>query len=151
MKTKITILIAILTISFTAFAQNFSYTYDAAGNRIARVVYLQTKTTLQNNGSTNQQTEEEIAEEKTLKDKLGSFDLLVYPNPTKGLIIVKISDEETIESATYNVYDTGGKQVANGTVASSMLLVNLSRQIAGTYNLIVNINGKQQSWKIIKE
>ena len=152
MKTKITLLITILTISCTAFAQNYTYTYDAAGNRIARVVVLPpSKSTLQNNGSTNQQTEEEIAEEKTLKDKLGSFDLLVYPNPTKGLVIVKISGKETIESATYNVYDTGGKQVASGTVASSMLLIDLSQQIAGTYNLIVNINCKQQSWKIIKE
>ncbi len=152
MKTKITLLITILTISFTAFAQDFTYTYDAAGNRIARVVYLQTKTTLHNNGSTNHETEEEeIAEEKTLKDKLGSFDLLVYPNPTKGLVVVEISGEETIESATYNVYDVGGKQVANGTVASSMLLVNLNQQIAGTYTLRLTINGKQQSWKIIKE
>ncbi len=152
MKTKITLLITILTISCAAYTQNFTYTYDAAGNRIARVVVLPpSKSTLQNNGSTNNETEEEIAEEKTLKDKLGSFDLLVYPNHTKGLVIVKICGEETIESATYNVYDVGGKQVANGTVASSMLLVNLSQQIAGTYNLRVTINDKQQSWKIIKK
>ena len=153
MKTKITILITILTISFTAFAQNFTYTYDAAGNRITRVVVLPpSKSTLQNNGSTNHETEEEeIAEEDKLKDKLGSFDLLVYPNPTRGLVIVKISGEETIESATYNVYDANGKQVANGTVASAMLLVNLSQQIAGTYNLRVTINGKAQTWKIIKK
>ena len=55
---------------------------------------------MQNNANTNQQTEEEeeIAKEETLKDQLGSFDLLVYPNPTKGLVVVIISGEETIES-----------------------------------------------------
>ena len=154
MKTKITILITILTISFSAFAQSFTYTYDAAGNRVTRVVVIPpSKSTLQNNANTNGQTEEEeeIAEEEMLKDQLGSFELLVYPNPTKGLVVVKISGEETIESATYNVYDAGGKQVASGTVASSMLLVNLNQQIAGTYNLRVTINGKAQTWKIIKK
>ena len=151
MKTKITTLIAILTISFTTFAQDFTFSYDAAGNRIERVIYLSAKSTLQNSSGMNQQTEEENAEQKTMKDQLSGFDLLLYPNPTKGEVLVKITGEESIELVSYNVYDTNGKVVATGTTASSTLLINLSRQKAGIYSLRININGKQQNWKIIKE
>ena len=49
------------------------------------------------------------------------------------------------------MYDAGGKKVTSGTAAMSTLFVNLSGQISGTYHLKISINGKQQSWKIIKK
>lgn len=153
MKTKLAILTAILAISLPAFAQDFSFTYDATGNRTNRNIITLNKSTTIDTTIVNEETatEEEPGEDNKLHEKLGSFELAVYPNPTKGEVVLEIAGGESFESASYKVFDLSGREILAGATSSSPISVNLSGQVAGTYFLVVNINGEEKSWKVVKE
>ncbi|MBT3208442.1 MAG: T9SS type A sorting domain-containing protein [Bacteroidetes bacterium] len=154
MKTKILITLTILIINVPAFSQNLTFDYDDAGNREYRTITLPppSKAAFQNTSIINEEiAEEETLEEQKLYDKLDNFDLLVYPNPTKGEVVVQIFGEENFGTVTYKVFEQSGKEILAGSKSSSILHINLSGQKAGTYFLRVEINGKEKSWKIVKE
>ncbi len=153
MKIKLILTIAILATGLPAFAQDFSFTYDAAGNRTNRNIITLNKSTAIDTTIVNDETaiEEEPAEEDKLHEKLGSFDLAVYPNPTKGEVVVEIAGGGSIESASYKVFDMSGREILAGQATGSPISVNLSGQVAGTYFLYVNINDKEKSWQVVKQ
>ncbi|MBT3206892.1 MAG: T9SS type A sorting domain-containing protein [Bacteroidetes bacterium] len=154
MKTKIIITLTILIINAPSFSQNYTFDYDAAGNRTDRFITLSppSKAALQDTSFVDEEiVEEETTEEEKLHDKLGSFDLVVFPNPTKGEVVVQISGEENFGTVSYKVFDIYGKEILSGAKNSNVLQINLSQQVAGTYFLHLEINGKEKSWKIVKE
>ena len=157
MKPKLILTIVILAISLPAFAQDFSFTYDAAGNRINRnVITLNKSATLDTTlVSEEAVTEEEIAEQEKLQEQLGELELLVYPNPTKGLVVVEITSVSLQATPTlecsYQVFDLSGREIMAGQATGSTINVNLSQQVAGMYFLRVNINGVEKSWTVVKE
>ena len=155
MKTKFKLLLIILSISIPAISQDFTFVYDDVGNRTDRFITLSppSKATMQDTSFVDEEIleEEETTEEQKLYDKLDNFDLLVYPNPTKGEVVVQIFGEENFGTVTYKVFEQSGKEILAGSKSSSILHINLSGQKAGTYFLRVEINGKEKSWKIVKE
>lgn len=69
-------------------------------------------------------------------------DIIVYPNPTKGLLIIK-SDSELI----YNVKNLLGVTVSKG----AGKLIDLSGQANGVYLIQLDINGDIVNYRVIKE
>ena len=154
MKTKLKLLIIILSISIPAFSQDFTFDYDDAGNREYRTITLPppSKASFLDTSAVHEEIAEEgTPEEQKLYYKLGSFDLVVYPNPTKGEVVVQISGEENLGTVTYRVFNQLGREILSGAKSSNVLHINLSGQKAGTYFLRIEINGKEKSWKIVKE
>ena len=155
MKTKFKLLLIILSISIPAISQDFTFVYDDVGNRTDRFITLSppSKATMQDTSFVDEEIleEEETTEEQKLYDKLDNFDLVVYPNPTKGEVVVQISGEENLGTVTYKVFDRLGREILAGAKSSNVLHINLSGQKAGTYFLRVEINDKEKSWKIVKE
>ncbi|MBT3206884.1 MAG: T9SS type A sorting domain-containing protein [Bacteroidetes bacterium] len=155
MKTKFKLLLIILSISIPAISQDFTFVYDDVGNRTDRFITLSppSKATMQDTSFVDEEIleEEETTEEQKLHDKLGSFNLVVYPNPTKGEVVVQISGEENLGTVTYKVFDRLGREILSGAKSSNVLQINLSGQKAGAYFLCVEIYGKEKSWKIVKE
>ena len=120
----------------------FSFTYDAAGNRLSRIIPLKSasienKDTLANN-------------QLTFEDLIGNRPVKIYPNPTKGLLKVEIpfTDEP---SATLKIFSLQGGLVISKDVSSVFTEIDLSNQPAGMYILRIGIRELTSEWKIIKD
>ena len=161
MKTKLILTIVIFAISFAAYAQDFSFTYDDAGNRTNRNVITlpppPNKSGTQDTTLVSEEAaaEEEIAEQEKLQEQLGDLQLLVYPNPTKGMVVVEIASASlgatpTLE-CSYKVFDLSGREILAGQATGSTISVNLSEQVAGMYLLKVKAGEEEKSWKVVKE
>lgn len=139
MKTFICVLILFSTIP--VFSQTVSYTYDAAGNRTARVITL----------AKAPQAPVEDETVTALPDLIAKKTITIYPNPTKGIITVEIEDYDDETKAEFRLTDMSGRKIFDRKADSGNQTLDLSRQASGIYLLQVRINGESTVWKIIKE
>jgi uncharacterized protein YbbK (DUF523 family) len=150
MKYIINLFSAIL-ISSGLYSQTISYTYDASGNRVKReVIVLDTKKKATEKApiaQSNEQVQQEPTE--VHENKAGSQVVKVYPNPTKGLLLVEISGSKGTSSVV--VYDLSGKQVFRENDFGSSGTIDLSRQLIGVYIMKVVAGDKTSEWEIIKQ
>ena len=145
------LLILLSGIALNISSQNpVQYTYDDAGNRLSRTIIL--PSSLRSAVVVDQEPEEEaIFQETVYSDKLGQSSILIYPNPTKGILKVEITHTAEERPFTLQMYDMGGRALINEPNITSSLDMDLSSQPAGTYLLkIVSENG-ERTWKIIKQ
>ncbi|GHS88172.1 hypothetical protein FACS1894201_09640 [Bacteroidia bacterium] len=117
-----------------------SYFYDAAGNRVQRLLLLVS-------------SEEDVEGDGEVQrvqysDKVGNIDYVIYPNPTQGSVHIAATqaDEGAIE-----VYDLQGRQVYHHKGAIGEHSIDLTRFSAGTYILRVVAGEQQVDWKIVKQ
>ncbi|GHT76876.1 hypothetical protein AGMMS50262_19970 [Bacteroidia bacterium] len=122
-------------------AQNVTYVYDNAGNRTSRTVRL----------SSPAHSPERQPEETALEDFVAEHSVKIYPNPTKGMLAVEISNFDSDVRADFLLTDMSGKVIDRLPAVSGYETLNLSRQPAGLYVLRITINGEATVWKIIKE
>jgi YD repeat-containing protein len=120
----------------------YSFTYDAAGNRLSRIIPLKSARIANQDTLANKQ--------KTFDDLIGNRPVKIYPNPTKGLLKVEFPFvEET--SATLMVYSAQGALVRSIQVTSTFTEIDLSNQPSGMYILRIGIGELSSEWKIIKD
>lgn len=123
------------------------YTYDEAGNRTVREIRLTIiKTTEKSAIAKN--------EEQTLPfmDKSGSHDITIYPNPTKGNLLLEIGQLSSESEGNIDVFDINGRAVIGDiSISRSRTKINLSNEPPGVYFMSLNLDGKTTTWKIIKE
>ncbi len=74
-------------------------------------------------------------------------DLIMYPNPTKG--IINLNATYGFENAIFTVFDLNGKRVLNNTFSSNQ--IDVSRLAAGHYILRIMKDGLIKSQKFIKQ
>jgi len=140
---KIFISILLLLAAMSISAQTVSYTYDNAGNRTERVVSL---TTVKN------PVNPPIMKSTTsIEDIIAGKAIVVYPNPTKGILNVEIKDYTDQMQADYRIVDMSGKTIFSKKAINGYQTFDLSRQAAGIYLLQIRINGESVIWKIVKE
>jgi hypothetical protein len=82
------VIILMLCVSISK-AQGISFTYDAAGNRIQRMIVF--KSTEANMDST--------AVTKPHTDNLGEMKIIIYPNPTSGKLSVELENIPNVKRA----------------------------------------------------
>lgn len=82
---------------FTVQSQSIAYYYDQAGNRIARRVIVVTNPSqiVKHNPGTKDST--------VVKDMLGEQTVVIYPNPTRGMLGVEITGGKAEEKMTIAV------------------------------------------------
>jgi hypothetical protein len=150
-----------LFLSVVSQAQNFTatYAYDANGNRKkVTVIYLSEKdqivladtnlilpdTTLLPDNGWN----------KKITEPLDDLVITIYPNPTHGMLCVKISGASTEQlSAAGNaikLWDMQSKLLYNIAPLTQYNFVNLSRNTMGTYILKVFVAGRTKEYRIVK-
>lgn len=115
------------------------YKYDLEGNCISRNVIMLKK----NISSDHQKDKNPIFEDKETK-------IIIYPNPTKGLLKIEIPDYIQNENSFFSIYDLNGKLHKKIKVEGIETQLDLSNYKDGVYILQINRNGKNSSWKIIK-
>jgi YD repeat-containing protein len=120
-------------------AQSVSYSYDSAGNRTARLINL---------------SKSPAAPDETvtaLPDLIAEKSILIYPNPTKGIITVDIKDYVSKMNVEFRLTDLSGKTIISRKAAGSTQTLDLSHQASGIYLLHIRIHDESVVWKIIKE
>ncbi len=135
------ILCILICTSFALSAQDINYEHDNNGNRILReVVVLKTTMAGDNpSGSAN-------------STQWGAFSIKVFPNPTKGLVVMEISDLSPEDQGEIFVSTINGQLLNRFALDSSgKWEVDLQDQPSGIYLVKVVLNEKNKVWKIIKE
>ena len=124
---------------FAASSQNLQFDYDAAGNCIVkyRTVVIR---------SMPVETEDEIVE-----DKIGKTEVVIFPNPTKGFLQIDFRGKAETLSVNYRLTEISGKYVTGGTTDDASLTLDMSSYASGVYLLRIEIEGKSETYKIIKE
>ena len=137
---KTSIFILLLSIAMNISAQSVSYSYDNAGNRTARRTFTMSKSP-----SAPEQTITAIP------DIIAEKSVVIYPNPTKGIVTVEIKDYTDKLQAEFRLTDLSGRTITNRKAVSRTQTFDLSGQIAGVYLLQIRINNESVVWKIIKQ
>jgi YD repeat-containing protein len=131
-------IISLLLTAMLLPAQNVTYSYDAAGNRTARVVTLLRST-------------ESSSPVKAMEDIIAEHQIKIYPNPTKGMLSVDIGNLEKDIMAELILSDVTGRTISRQKSGSGTVYFNLSSKPSGIYILKIIIKGESVTWKVIKQ
>ena len=137
------ILISFMLISVCALkAQQLSYAYDAAGNRVSRTIVLDTRSTSASVNESDTVFFEEILAEKQIK---------IYPNPVESVLTILISDYTPSMEGEFSLLNMGGMMLNRRRITAETTYVEMSRHPKGIYVLYIQLNGQLTSWKGIKK
>ncbi|HPM02251.1 MAG TPA: T9SS type A sorting domain-containing protein [Candidatus Cloacimonadota bacterium] len=121
----------------------FEFTYNESGHRELREVILLKSAKANQDTMISKQTEMPLACE------IGLQELLIFPNPTNGIVRIEIP---LLDSEAYiRVYDSNGKAIIQKTTYEPSSGINLSGEPSGIYILSIRIGSNKKEWKIIKE
>lgn len=153
---KISLLLIILISVVFIHAQEVIFGYDAAGNRISRVIELPPESTP--NDSTLKTGElsdiPQVPKQTTttvITETTDAATVNIYPNPTGGKFTVEIA---TVKNETTNglrLHTLTGEQVFVLQNPGSLTEIDLNGHPPGTYILYITIGQKTQTWKIVKQ
>ena len=123
------------------------FAYDQNGNRIQNWVTIYKMTDRDSVGSSANDT---ISGQGRSK-KVESFESVrLYPNPTPGILELKISDLNSGEGVEYVIYSTGGLELLRKKVTQSPSQINIETYSPGTYLIKITRAKGSETWKIIK-
>ncbi len=145
MKISLSHLLKILLIVFsiaTTKAQTIEYTYDKSGNRTSRKVIL-----LRSVYSAPEQPEQKVV----FTDLFADMNISIYPNPTKGQLIVQIMGVLPEQPVNILVYNMSGVLLQKKEKVSATTDIDISNQPTGTYIMKIVCGESTSDWKIIKE
>ena len=84
------------------------------------------------------------------QNPLISLEMKIYPNPTTSSVFLKIGDN-SLKNIDYQVFDISGKLLLKSKIVQTETQIDLSKNAAGTYILIVSDSSKKlKTFKIIK-
>jgi hypothetical protein len=148
------LLITGLLCSGFAFTQNsIGFGYDAAGNRISRTIVYPVWGTLREEiqEETAEEPEEEPNKPAEYSEVLSDLIIRIYPNPTEGLIRIKIENLPVEIMANITLYQLSGKLITSKRNVTASTEIDITNQPAGIYLLRIVAGDKQTEWRIIKK
>lgn len=135
-------LILLLSSSMALSAQEkMTFSYDAAGNRVSRVMVL---------AKSSAKSQQAVPQSQSLFDEVGGKQVKLYPNSSSGHVLVEMLGKGDA-SANLSVYNISGMQVFSEQMQGERLDVDLSSNPSGIYILTIEVDGEKQSWKIVKK
>jgi hypothetical protein len=160
MKTKLTISLILFFCVLSLNAQSFkaTYTYDANGNReTATVIYLSLKSAKIDSveqDSAKMDMKMTLKNEQQLDSISNNFSVRIFPNPTQNDILVEINgvnpSDFTNLGNSIKLLSLNGQLMLDIKPVTSYNTIDLSQFNKGAYLLLLYINGKAKSYKIIK-
>jgi Secretion system C-terminal sorting domain len=138
--------------------QKIVFSYDANGNRIGRVLdttrlksaKIKFPITDPNQLQAADNSNMSKLQEKSFENADSKINVIIYPNPTKGLIKVEINNMPSDASTELKVYEMSGSEVIVQRNFDYLSEVDLNRLKDGIYILRIKINDKVFSWKVVK-
>ena len=143
MKAKCSLLLfSILFYNILIAQTNVCYTYDKAGNRTTRTIRLKSE----------EASSDSVSIAKIpITENLGEMVITLYPNPTKGQLMVQITHMPDNTMGEITLYDLSGRLVTVQNTVNENTMLDLSVQPLGIYVLRIRVGGKVSEWKVIKE
>lgn len=143
--TKIYAIIVLVTLSIISQAQIYQikYTYDDAGNREKRQVIIV--------GKSNLALIDTTIVTEPITDWLNKMKISIYPNPTKGILIIDIANMPEDVSGDITIHNMEGKSLLKLNQLNSTNKLDLSDYPTGIYVLRIRSLEKSCEWKIVKE
>ncbi len=147
MQKKLILTVVSLFFSCILYSQtNFSFDYDANGNRIKREVIV-----IPSKMAYSEMPNDSIVDDKSTINIIERDDIKIYPNPTKGDLNVEMNTTSDIQKIQINIISIKGQLLYNTDVVQRAYNLDLSSFAQGAYILIMQVNDKKYEWKIIKE
>ena len=136
-------------LSIPALAQ-IVFEYDAAGNCVEKykTVTMPAKVQAQPADTTSIEPAEIPA---AVEDLIGKMKITILPNPTKGALQIDIQNKPVELPVSYQLNLLDGMRVINGKSTDNPLLLDLNSYASGVYLLRLTIDGKSETYKIIKQ
>lgn len=125
--------------------RSYSFFYDQSGNRILReseIVQLKSGGTLT--------SDLKDFKEQVLSKEISGHTIKIFPNPTKGIVRISMSEVGT-EATRVIIFNTGGQVMAETQIEGSEGEINLSGYSPGLYFMRIIFDGTSSEWKILKE
>lgn len=140
------LLLAFIFINFTIASlkgqSQITYAYDAAGNRVERIIVLFTKSIRD-----TQKEPPSLFFEESLSERKIRF----YPNPVKTILTVEVGALTEKFSGELMLFDQQGKLLVHQRINSPATAIDLEHYPSGNYVMRILVNGEKSTWKIIKE
>jgi hypothetical protein len=129
----------------TSRSQNFTFAYDNAGNRcLKNVVTLKSTGTVQDASAQKLDT-------VFYQESLDELKVILYPNPTKGIIIIELQNLDPTISSQILITDNSGKVFYVQKELKQRNQIDLSSVNPGIYFLRIQSGTSISEWKVIKE
>lgn len=146
-------LVGIFSISF-AYAQttDIEYKYDDIGNRILRGVVELPIDNKSAYDSTKKTKYWDLADTTIIKfnDVLGKSNVTIYPNPNGGQFSVVVTNLPSEKNASIFLLDLQGTIFFHQKIINKITNIDIRNRENGSYILSIEIDGKVNSWKVIK-
>jgi hypothetical protein len=142
---RIYALVFLVALSIISQAQTYkiNYTYDDAGNRETRTVIIV--------GKSNKALVDTTTGTEPITDWLNKMRISIYPNPTKGTLIIDIANMPEDVNADITIHNMEGKSLLKLNQLNSTNKLDLSDYPTGVYILRIRSLEKSCEWKIVKE
>lgn len=127
---------ALLLPEIAQSAPGYVYYYDVSGTRMTRV--YSTAVPLKRG---------ELKETTTL---VGTYNVTLYPNPTKGILKLKIEGLQAGTKAKLDIIDLSGNTLFKSDIAGGESTIDFSAYPNGTYLMTLVIGDKSESYKVMK-
>lgn len=115
-----------------------SYEYDASGNRILRTASVPESRAAKKSGAAT-------------REQAVPASVTVSPNPTKGKLRVSIPAVSELKAYRLSVCDASGRLVLRRQAKSPVTVLDLTNRPLGIYLLHLDMDGRKETHKIIKE
>ena len=148
---KFTLSFFLLFVTMACIAQGSlprTYDYDNAGNRILRTT-VHLRQAIAADSDTIFADVSNTKQEPYYEEIVGENNIKVYPNPTKGKVILQF--DKPVETGFYKLSDLSGKLLLDGAITASIIILDLSRYENGVYLLTLTLDGQTDTWKIIRQ
>ncbi len=151
---KKTIILLIILAATGPLLSQVTFDYDDAGNRTSRTIILEEKSAEippeNPDSSLVRSTEPGKGQTTEYSAEMGKFTLKIFPNPNTGFFSIHIEGWDNKTTAEATVTTLTGSRLIEKPLNGPLTNIDFQEQPKGTYLLIVNINGKKETWKIIK-
>ena len=155
-----------------------TYGYDDSGNRISRTINMSAPAyipppqdstenvvddeedlvTFGQDMENEEETPQEITNgaapktppQEVYTDALSETLITIYPNPTRGLLTVKISNMPQHAASSLTLFDMQGRVITQQPSLAEENKLDISAQPPGTYIMRIAVGDEDVSWKIVK-
>jgi len=139
--------------------QVISFEYDNSGNRVLREVIeipaaplANDSTTVNVEGPKSKKSSDSIAPVNPVLSSLpDGREVNIYPNPTRGQLLIEISEIKEGESGKLLILSMEGKIIEQRAIKDKTIHVDLSRQARGNYILRLRLGEQKKEWQIVKQ
>ncbi|MCX6244306.1 MAG: T9SS type A sorting domain-containing protein [Bacteroidetes bacterium] len=125
------------------------FSYDANGNRFQRWVTIEKIAKVDSADSLHQDT---II--KSFNRNAGNNmdqNISLYPNPTQGLLDLRITDMQEGKTAEFVFVSLTGQELLRKKTALSVTNIDISNFPPGSYIFTITLDKRMETWKVIKQ